>query len=172
MGGEEPILMVHESMREKIPIVSYPCDEDSPGMEVKKWTLTEADLRSSWEQLTQQDGKWVIFEPCAPENFSLSWKADTLIIGWGFDATMDVITRINSNGDSFSLDVIELNSIPPDRTFRVVPVDTEPGLAHWWFPNEKEPRLLVRDGYKEEYPIVKEPCEKMLQEMEDAAKKK
>ncbi len=130
-------------------------------------TFSETDVRSSWVQLTDQDGKWVIFEPCEATNLKLSWKADTLIIEWGQFASMDVIHRIASERNAFSLEGTDNSSDPPNHTFRVEPVDSVTGLARWWLMDEKEPRLLVKESMKSSYTTIKESCDDFFEKTKE-----
>ena len=124
--------------------------------------FSEADVKSNWVQLTEQKGEWIVFEPCEAANFTLQWKADTLIIDWGQEATADVITSIASEPNMFLSEGSDVHSDPPNHTFRVEPVDSLPGVARWWIMNEKEPRLMVKESLKDKYPFVKESCEGMF----------
>ena len=124
--------------------------------------FSEADVKSNWVQLTEQKGEWIVFEPCEAANFTIQWRADTLIIDWGQEATADVITSIASEPNMFLLEGSDVHSDPPNHTFRVEPVDSLPGVARWWIMNEKEPRLMVKESLKDKYPFVKESCEGMF----------
>lgn len=124
--------------------------------------FSEADVKSNWVQLTKQEGEWIIFEPCEAANFTIHWKADTLIIDWGQEATADVITLIASKPNTFLLEGSDVHADPPNHTFRVEPVDSLPGVAQWWIMNEKEPRLMVKESLKDKYLLVKESCEGMF----------
>jgi len=131
-------------------------DSTSPGSSP---SITESDVRSTWVELTRQDGRWVIFEPCEASNLKLYWKVDTLVIEWGQMATMDLIRNIKSAKGQFLLEGIDSTSNPPNHSFRIEAVDSVPGLARWWLPTDQEPRLLVKEKEKDKYPTIKESCE-------------
>ncbi len=127
-------------------------------------SLTEADLRSTWVELTRQEAGWVIFEPCEASNFSIHWEGDSLIVDWGQEATVEVVSRIVLEKNKFLLEGTDVNSDPPHHTFRIEPIDSLVGHAWWWVMTEKEPRLLVKESMVSPYPVVKESCEGLFEE--------
>ena len=53
----------------------FACDrkqevQDSPSGPL---AFTEADVRSNWVWLTEQEGNWSIFQPCEASNFNLTF---------------------------------------------------------------------------------------------------
>ncbi len=122
--------------------------------------LTESDIRGSWEQITYQDGKWIIFKPCNASNMNVTWRGDTLLIEWGQEVTAEKINRISSSGGKFSLEGIEVYVTgAAARPIHIEPVDSMQGVTRWWLYEEDEPRLLVRDKFKAGYHVVEEKCE-------------
>jgi hypothetical protein len=140
------------------------CSQKQDGNESSSVSFTDDDVRSAWIQLTFQDGKWVIFEPCEASNLKLYWKGDSLTIEWGQFATIDVIHRLLSDNQKFTLEGVDSTSNPPNHTFLIEPVDSVPGLARWWLMDEKEPRLLVKESVMSNYPTVKESCEGLFED--------
>ena len=60
----------------------------------------EADIKSSWVELTYNEGKWVIMNWCAVENLHLDWQQDTLAIEWGQDPSTVTEGRLGSTAKS------------------------------------------------------------------------
>lgn len=124
-------------------------------------SLTETDIRGSWEQLTYKDGKWVIFKPCNANNCNITWKGDTLFIEWGQESTAHKIKKISSESNNFTLEGVEvfLTGDHSTGTLRVAPVDSMKGVTSWWLFGEEEPRIFVRDKLRDSYPVIMEQCE-------------
>ena len=46
-----------------------------------------SDLTGTWHMLTLEDNEWVLFTACDADNTTVTIKGDSIIIGWGQDAT-------------------------------------------------------------------------------------
>ena len=122
----------------------------------------ETDIKSSWVELNEKDGKWVIMNWCAAENLHLDWQQDTLTIVWGQDASRDKITRIAFSGKTFTLEGTSTFGDASIHTYRVEPIDSLEGVARWWLDNRGEPRILAKASLKDKYEVVQEDCDGMF----------
>ena len=94
----------------------------------------EEEIRGSWEQLSRVDGNYVLFSPCEAENFSISWKGDSLLIGWGQETTIEKISRLSTSRKDNVNGVDLLAEGPESGIFRIERVDTMKRVTRWWIP--------------------------------------
>jgi hypothetical protein len=95
--------------------------------------FTLASLAGDWHMVTQQDNEWVLFYPCDADNTMVSINADSIMIGWGQDATLGKIESWSASNGSLALVVNDSYSI---NTYRVE--KTDDGLTQWWLWEDAE----------------------------------
>lgn len=121
--------------------------------------LTEAYIKSKWEQVFFKEGKWILESFCDGNNFNLKWKGDTILYDIGQEVLEEVITGITSEQNKFFLEgPARYKGITPPR-FQVAPHDSIPGFAWWWIMGAEEPILMVHESMREKIPIVSSPCD-------------
>ncbi len=123
-----------------------------------KSLLTE--LQGEWERLTKwSDGQWVVFRPCDADNMSLQIMGDTLVIGWGQDASFAII---RSFAESDVPGVWAITVFDQDeqvtKTYRMVWEDDDHNLAEWWLYDDDESVLLARSNLLGNYRAIEQPC--------------
>jgi hypothetical protein len=112
--------------------------------------------------VTQMDNNWVLFYPCDADNTFVQIKGDSIIIGWGQDATLGKIESWFKSSDYLSLVV---NDSYTTNTYRVQ--QTEGGLTQWWLWEDAEgPSYFVSASEKSKYPIIKQPCKECWEDCE------
>ena len=100
--------------------------------------FTLASLAGEWHMVTQMDNDWVLFYPCDADNTFVQIKGDSIIIGWGQDATLGKIESWSTSNDYLSLVV---NDSYSTNTYRVQ--QTEDGLTQWWLWKMQKVLLIL-----------------------------
>jgi len=123
-----------------------------------------ASLEGEWHMVTQQDNEWVLFYPCDADNTYVQVRGDSIVIGWGQDATLGKIESwALTNPDELSLVV---NDSYATSTYRVQ--QTEDGLSQWWLWEDTEgPSYFIRARDKNKYPTIKQPCKECWEDCEE-----
>jgi len=126
--------------------------------------FTLASLAGEWHMVTLQDNNWVLFYPCDADNTFVQVKGDSILIGWGQDATAGRIESWSrSNIDELSLVV---NDSYATSTYRVQ--QTDDGLIQWWLWEDAEgPSYFIPATEKSNYPTVKQPCKECWENCEE-----
>jgi hypothetical protein len=126
--------------------------------------FTLASLSGEWHMLTQQNGDWVLYYPCDADNTFVRVKGDSIIIGWGQDATLGKIESWTAVNDELSLVV---NDSYASTTYRVQ--QTEDGLTQWWLWEDAEgPSYFTHIREKDSFPIIKQPCKECWEDCEES----
>lgn len=125
--------------------------------------LKLASLAGDWYMVTQQDNEWVLFYPCDADNTMVSVQADSIMIGWGQDATLGKIESWSASNGSISLVVNDSYSI---NIYKVE--KTEDGLTQWWLWEDAEgPSYFISGKDKDAYPVIKQPCKECWEDCEE-----
>lgn len=125
--------------------------------------FTLASLAGEWHMVTQMDNDWVLFYPCDADNKFVQVKGDSIIIGWGQDATLGKIESWSKSNDYLSLVV---NDSYSTNTYRVQ--QTEDGLTQWWLWEDAEgPSYFIPASDKSNYPTIKQPCKECWEDCEE-----
>jgi hypothetical protein len=126
--------------------------------------FTLASLAGEWHMVTLQDNNWVLFYPCDADNTFVQVKGDSIVIGWGQDATAGKIESWSrSNIDELSLVV---NDSYATSTYRVQ--QTDDGLTQWWLWEDAEgPSYFIPAAEKSNYPTIKQPCKECWEDCEE-----
>jgi len=144
--------------------VSEKTDVD-PSTEIQSASdFTLASLAGEWHMVTQMDNEWVLFYPCDADNTFVQVKGDSIVIGWGQDATAGKIESWSrSNIDELSLVV---NDSYATSTYRVQ--QTDDGLTQWWLWEDAEgPSYFIPATEKSIYPTIKQPCKECWEDCEE-----
>jgi hypothetical protein len=125
--------------------------------------FTLASLSGDWHMVTQQNNEWVLFYPCDADNTMVSIQADSIMIGWGQDATLGKIESWSTSNGSLALVVNDSYSI---NTYRVE--KTEDGLTQWWLWEDAEgPSYFISGKDIASYPVIKQPCKECWEDCDD-----
>jgi hypothetical protein len=124
-----------------------------------------SDLSGEWHMVTQEEGEWVLFYACDADNTTVTIKGDSIIIGWGQDATGGKIESWSLEGDKLSLVV---NDSYETNVYQVQ--EAEDGLMQWWLWDDSEGQsLFVHDRDKNKYQVVKQPCKECWEDCDESS---
>jgi hypothetical protein len=125
--------------------------------------FTLASLTGEWHMVTLQDNNWVLYYPCDADNTFVQIKGDSIIIGWGQDATLGKIESWSKSNDYLSLVV---NDSYATNSYRVQ--QTEDGLTQWWLWEDAEgPSYFIPAAEKNNYATIKQPCKECWEDCEE-----
>ncbi|MBK7651136.1 MAG: hypothetical protein IPJ20_10965 [Flammeovirgaceae bacterium] len=125
--------------------------------------FTLASLSGDWHMVTQQNNEWVLFYPCDADNTMVSIHTDSIMIGWGQDATVGKIESWSASKGSLALVV---NDSYSTNTYRVE--KTDDGLTQWWLWEDAEgPSYFISGKDIASYPVIKQPCKECWEDCDD-----
>jgi hypothetical protein len=130
-------------------------------------TFQLTDLEGEWQMLTEMDnGEQVIFYPCDADNLSIMAYGDTLVIGWGQDASMALIKSFYSDDDKIVLVVNDLEGGQESTFF--FQFENESGtLARWWLYGDDSSNVYVHEDDAEQFSSYEQPCEECWDDCDD-----
>lgn len=132
--------------------------------EVKQdFTILLKELPKSYIQLTEKDGKQIIFNPCDAANGAITIQAKSniyeLVLMEGHEATLMKIISVEKKIDTYYFDV-EVYDKLHQKGVSLKPLGNNFKTALWTinvFGNETNDTYVVAD-FKDEYPIIDQPC--------------
>jgi hypothetical protein len=120
------------------------------------------DLQGEWHMITEIDGEWVLFYPCDADNTFIQIKGDSIIIGWGQDATGGKIENWTADGDKLTLAVNDSYAVS------TYPVSAGPDYTEWWLWEDAEkPSRFINAINKSQYKEVRQPCKECWEDCEE-----
>lgn len=131
----------------------------------KKEQFSSAELQGEWHMITEYEGEWVLFYPCDADNTFIQVKGDSIIIGWGQDATAGIIEGYTSNepGNEITLTVNDSYAVNNYRVER-----TENGNTAWWLWEDSErPSQFINALDKPSYKEVRQPCKECWEDCDE-----
>jgi hypothetical protein len=129
-------------------------NEEAESVEQTNSGFSLTDLEGEWHMVTREEGEWILFYACDADNTTVTIKGDSIVIGWGQDATAGKIESWSVAGDKLSLVV---NDTYETSVYQVQPA--EDGLMQWHLWDDSEGQsLFVHEPDKNKYRIVKQPC--------------
>jgi hypothetical protein len=121
------------------------------------------DLEGEWHMVTQEEGEWILFYACDADNTTVTIKGDSIVIGWGQDATVGKIESWSVDDDKYSLVV---NDTYETNVYQVQPA--EDGLMQWHLWDDSEGQsLFVHERDKSKYRVVKQPCKECWEDCDE-----
>ena len=127
------------------------------------------DLQGEWQQLTErEDGSYIIFRPCDADNMMIQVNSDTLMIGWGQDATFALIKSFYvDEAGRVVLSVHDQDENATKTYFMQWDDDNEP-LAGWFlFGLDELPVLMAHESILDRYAVVQQPCRECWDDCEE-----
>lgn len=127
------------------------------------------DLQGEWQQLTEQeDGSYIIFRPCDADNMMIQVNSDTLMIGWGQDATFALIKSFYvDEAGRVVLVVHDLDENTAKTYFMQWEDDNDP-LAGWFlFGLDELPVRMAHESILDQYTTVEQPCRECWDDCEE-----
>lgn len=127
------------------------------------------DLQGEWQQLTErEDGSYIIFRPCDADNMMIQVTSDTLLIGWGQDATFALIKSFYvDEAGRVVLSVHDQDENVTKTYFMQWEDDNDP-LAGWFlFGLEEPPILMAHESIVDRYEVVQQPCRECWDDCEE-----
>ena len=121
------------------------------------------EVQGEWHMITELDGEWVLFYPCDADNTFIQIEADSIIIGWGQDATAGKIENWSKDGNELTLAVTDSYAI---NTYRVNTGTN--GYTEWWLWEDAErPSRFIKASDKSQYKEVRQPCKECWDDCEE-----
>lgn len=119
-------------------------------------------LQGEWHMITEVDGEWVLFYPCDADNTFIQLKADSIIIGWGQDATAGKIENWSTNGNTITLAVNDSYAV---NTYQV---SAGKDYTEWWLWEDADgPSRFIHASQKSNYKEVRQPCKECWEDCEE-----
>jgi len=137
--------------------------ENSDNEVVTEQASASQDLQGEWHMITEVDGEWVLYYPCDADNTFIQLKADSIVIGWGQDATAGKIENRAVDGDKLTLAVNDSYAV---NTYQVK-ID-QAGYTEWWLWEDAEaPSRFIHASQKSLYKEVKQPCKECWEDCDE-----
>lgn len=137
--------------------------ENSDNEAVTEQASTSQDLQGEWHMITEVDGEWVLFYPCDADNTFIQIKGDSIVIGWGQDATAGKIENWSNDGDKLTLAVNDSYAV---NTYQVKTGTS--GFTEWWLWEDAEtPSRFIKATDKSQYKEVRQPCKECWEDCEE-----
>ncbi|QOI96941.1 MAG: hypothetical protein HRU69_05285 [Flammeovirgaceae bacterium] len=125
------------------------------------------DLQGGWERLTRwEDGQWVVFRPCDADNMSMEISGDTLVIGWGQDASFGIIRSV-AQSEVPEIYILTVEQDEQQVTYRMRWDDEMYNRAEWWLWEDDESVILVRSELLDDYTLIEQPCHECWEDCEE-----
>ncbi|MCE7862199.1 MAG: hypothetical protein DYG99_01520 [Bacteroidetes bacterium CHB5] len=126
-------------------------------------TLPAESLEGEWHMVTEVDGEWVLFYPCDADNTFIQIQADSIVIGWGQDATAGKIESWSNDGNKLTLAVNDSYAV---NTYQVNTGLN--GYTEWWLWEDAEkPSRFIHARNKAQYKEVRQPCKECWEDCEE-----
>jgi len=143
--------------------------DEQAGTPATSSALLLQKLQGEWERLTKwPDGNWVVFRPCDADNLSMQIAGDTVVIGWGQDASFGII---RSFAESEMPGIYVLTVADQDEqtilTYRMMWDDEAHNRAEWWLWDDDESVILVRAELLDQYKLIEQPCYECWEDCEE-----
>lgn len=120
-------------------------------------------LEGEWHMITEVDGEWVLYYPCDADNTFIQLKADSIVIGWGQDATAGKIENWSADGNNLTLAV---NNSYEVNTYQVK--TGQSGYTEWWlWEDTDQPSRFIHAAHKSQYKEVRQPCKECWEDCEE-----
>lgn len=127
--------------------------------------LTPEDLQGEWHMITEQNGEWVLFYPCDADNTFVQVKGDSIVIGWGQDATGGIIEDW-LEGDTGNQITLAVNDSYSVNYYRVE--KAENGNTVWWLWEDADnPSQFINAVNKPNYKEVRQPCKECWEDCDE-----
>jgi hypothetical protein len=144
-------------------------NNEQAGIHSTSSALLLRNLQGEWERLTKwPDGNWVVFRPCDADNLSMHIAGDTVVIGWGQDASFGII---RSFAESEMPGMYVLTVADQDEqtilTYRMMWDDEAHNRAEWWLWDDDESVMLVRAELLDQYKLIEQPCYECWEDCEE-----
>jgi hypothetical protein len=146
-----------------------PSGKDSNETSSESASSTLAQLEGEWQRLTDWgNGQQVIFRPCDADNLMMQINSDTLMIGWGQDATTAIIRSFYTDEDGrVILTVTDLDE-DARKVYAFQFEDAAGKLARWWlYGNDEESELFAHEDLLEQYNTYEQPCSECWDDCDD-----
>ncbi|MFZ6014662.1 MAG: hypothetical protein ACOYXT_30255 [Bacteroidota bacterium] len=121
-------------------------------------SVTLADLAPSWIQLTEKDGKQVIYLPCDANNTEIGIRHDTLYINWGQEEEFYNILSLDQHSTRLALKVNPDYDENEIRNFRFEFLDEDKKKARWYLWQDSTSAVFIDSRIKDQYQEIKQPC--------------
>jgi len=152
------------------PSTKNETDQDQTSGENKSFgSISLDDLQGEWQELTErEDGSLYIFKPCDADNMMMRVSSDTLMIGWGQDATLALIKSFYvDEAGRLVLSVHDQDENIMRTYYMQWEHDTDP-LTRWYFWDlDESPVLMAHEDIADNYMVYQQPCSECWDDCED-----
>ncbi len=130
---------------------------------------TLSDLQGEWQQLTEQDdGTYIIFRPCDADNMMVQVNSDTLMIGWGQDASFALIKSFYiDEAGRLVLSVHDQDENIAKTYYMQWEDDNEPITGWFFFGLDEQPVRMAHESILYKYAVVQQPCSECWDDCEE-----
>jgi hypothetical protein len=142
--------------------------QDSDDQSGQSISGTLDELQGEWQMLTLWgDNQWVIYRPCDAENRMIHVRSDTVVIGWGQDASIGLIRSFYRDDEGRT--VIEAVDLDMDErvTYACRFEDAAHKLARWWLFEDQSSDLFAHSDIANSYHAYEQPCSECWDDCED-----
>ncbi len=117
-------------------------------------------LQGYWEKLTLwPNGQWVVYRPCDADNASLTFQSDTLVIGWGQDASLVVIDNLKADEVQGRFVLTARDEGGEALVYYLEWEDDEKTLLRvWLYGPDEAPEVYAHADVLESYALFEQPC--------------
>ena len=130
-------------------------------------SFTLAQLEGEWQMLTDWgDGQQVIFYPCDADNRSIQVSSDTLVIGWGQDASIGLIKSFYTEEDGRIIFTVDDLDSETSNTYIFQFEDEDKKVTRWWMFGDDESSVFVHEDKADEYSTYEQPCQECWDDCE------
>ncbi|MBX2899067.1 MAG: hypothetical protein KF775_05440 [Cyclobacteriaceae bacterium] len=134
--------------------------EDVPALET--FMLEPKALQGEWHMITEIDGEWVLYYPCDADNTFIQLKPDSIVIGWGQDATAGKIENWSVTGNKLTLAVNDSYAV---STYQVTGGNN---FTEWWlWEDTDKPSRFILATQKSHFKEVRQPCKECWEDCEE-----
>ncbi|GIV37160.1 MAG: hypothetical protein KatS3mg032_1539 [Cyclobacteriaceae bacterium] len=128
-----------------------------------------ATFQGYWEKLTQwPNGQWVVYRPCDADNPSLTFQSDTLVIGWGQDASIAVIDNIKADEIPGRFVLAARDEGVEALVYYLEWEDDEKTLLRvWLYGPDEAPEVYARADVLENYDLFEQPCHECWEDCDE-----
>ncbi|MBX2944286.1 MAG: hypothetical protein KF725_00520 [Cyclobacteriaceae bacterium] len=132
-------------------------------------SFTLSDLQGEWQQLTEQDdGSYIIFRPCDADNMMVQVNSDTLMIGWGQDASFALIKSFYiDEAGRLVLSVHDQDENLAKTYYMQWEDDNEPITGWFFFGLDERPVRMAHESILYNYTVVQQPCSECWDDCEE-----
>lgn len=144
-------------------------DQGQSSDQQKTGSIGLNDLQGEWQQLTEQDdGTYIIFRPCDADNMMIQVNSDTLVIGWGQDASFALIKSFHTDEAGRLVLTVHDQDENVAKTYCMQWEDDNEPVTSWFLYGLDEwPVRMAHESILYKYTVVQQPCSECWDDCEE-----